>query len=1213
MAGSSPDGTPAATAELDGPSDVLVDVAGDRFVLDSASSTIEEIPASSGTAYGISMTAGDVYEIAGTGVAGDSGDSGQGHLAKLDHPGAIALDGAGDLFIADTGNDTVRVLAASSGCLLGQQVSNGDIYTVIGTPREAGYYGDGGPASAAKLDAPAGVAVDDQGDVFVADSGNDAVREVAGSSTCPSVPDIETLVGTGSAGSFTSGSLAAGSALDDPTSLAVGPDGDLYLDDQGANLVAVDALAAGRILGQSVSVGHLYAVAGDGTAGAVGNGGAAAAAELDDPGGITLDRAGDLYLTDPAEGDVRVVTASATASLFGVPTATGDIYQLASGLVDPLGLAVDVTGAVGVAEGSAEELALLGIPPSITSASSTTMQAGAAGSFQASASGEPAATFTESGALPSGISLSAGGLLSGTPALGSAGTYPITLRASNGVGAVAVQGFTLTVSPAATTLGLALAPSNPLVAQAATLTVTVSPAPNGGTTVDVSDTQGWFDCPIAAVSGITGNATCTSTELTSTVADHVSVHFAGDSQYGASSTSLAFTPAQAPTSVQLSSLPGAPTALSTTKLIATVSPIPDGGDVAFSDTAGYVSGCASVSVNTVAGTASCTTATLATPGPDTFSATYLGDASYATSAAARLAVTIGKAATTVAISTAPSPLLDDTPGAFIATSTGPDGPVDGGTVGFSDTAGNISSGSCSAQPVVPSTGRSICTLPTVAAANDTVTAAYSGDALYAPVTVNAVISPTTRATAVTVSVSTTALVVGQSSVLSASVNQQGATGTVSFSDPAGLVAGCTDVPVQVTGSATCPALAPATPGSDQVTASYSGDENDAPSSATVTLPIDTEAVLASPTSYTATAGDAFGVTLTTAGTPPVSTITLDGGALPPGASLTDHGNGTATVSGAIPTDGGGAYTAEIALDDGVLAPSVVQLTITVDEAPSFSTTSSGTCVAGAACDISVSATGFPAPSLSLSGNLPAGLSFVDQGGGSALISGTPGAGDAGSSSFAIDASNGIGQAAVLHFTLAIAPAPSSGGGSGGGGGSSGGGASSPSPAAPPASTASSANTSSSPSSGRSGAIVVSSYSVSARLSGTVDQALTCPASLGEVHDDASATGSITELGFDLSCSDGPLRASLSGSITARREVTHERVGSKLRSVTKIVWEGGFRLSEPKRHLVLTLIVSSASVNHDLVISATSSAVAVAGHATRAYRLTVRIVPQFSTS
>jgi hypothetical protein len=1233
-AGTSANGTVASAALLDDPTAVAVDAAGDRFVVETAASMIQEIPATSGTDYGIAMTAGDVYDIAGTGVSGDSGDAGPGDLAKLDRPSAVALDSAGDVFVADTGNDTVRVLAARSGCLLGQQVTGGDLYTMVGTPGHPGYYGDGGPASSAELDAPGGVALDAEGDLFIADSGNSVVREVSAAGSCPSgtAPKIATIAGTGARGALASGSPATGTELDQPGSLAVGPDGNLYLDDAGSDLVAVLALSSGHVFGQSVTGDDLYVVAGDGSRGDAGNGGPALAASLDGPSAIALDAAGDLFLSDAAENDVRAVTSASTSSLFGVPSSTGEVVQVAAGIADPLGLALDPTGAVYLASGSGNELDVLGIPPQITSAPSATMQAGVLSSVQLGASGEPTAGFSESGPLPAGVTLSSAGLLSGKPALGSAGAYAFTVRAGNGVGAVAAQNFDLTVNAAATTLGVALEPTVPQVATTATVVVTVSPTPDAGTTVAVSDTKGWFHCAAASVSTSSGQASCTSGELTSVSSDQVTVSFGGDAQYAPSATSLSFAPAQAPTTVQLGSAPGAPTALTTALLSATVSPVPDGGDVAFSDSAGYVGGCGSVPVNPSTGVATCTTGRLAAPGTDTVSAGFLGDASYSASPVAQLPLTIGRAVSSVAISTNPSPLVDDMTGSIIATVSGPQGPVDGGTVGFSDTAGNVQAGSCSSVPLTTGLGRAACALITVAATSDTVTAAYSGDILYAPVTVNASVTPTKRTAAVTLAVSSAALVVGVASVLTATVNEQGATGTVSFSDTDGLVRGCTAVALQPAGEATCTTAVPTASGSDSITAAYSGDANDSPASVTDNLGVDVAPALTSPASYTTSTGAAFQATVTTSGTPAVSSITLGGGALPPGVTLTDHGNGSATLSGSVASEAGGVYTADVDLSDGVLAAVAVPVTITVDQPPAFTTASNAGCVAAAACDIAIGVSGFPTPSLSLTGSLPTGLEFADQGGGVGLISGTPAASAVGTSSFQIDASNGIGTAAVQHFTLAVTPAVTGNGGGGGGGGggsrggsggggsagggSGGGGAAGGSPgsgAGASATAGSSANSSSASAAAGPGATLLSSYSVSAHLSGAVRLVIRCSAPASAVHEHANSSGSLTEIGFDLPCADGSLAASLAGSATAHRSAGRSTAGSTTHTSARLVWEGGFQLSVPKRHLALVFSVQSASVNRNLVVIVDGDATTVVGRRTLAYQLTVRIVPQFSAA
>ena len=102
---------------------------------------------------------GDIITVAGNGKAGYSGDGGPATDAELDSPCGVAVDAAGDLFIADVGNNVIREVVKATG----------DIITVAGNGT-AGYSGDGGPATAAELDGPVGVAVDSAGDLFIADT-----------------------------------------------------------------------------------------------------------------------------------------------------------------------------------------------------------------------------------------------------------------------------------------------------------------------------------------------------------------------------------------------------------------------------------------------------------------------------------------------------------------------------------------------------------------------------------------------------------------------------------------------------------------------------------------------------------------------------------------------------------------------------------------------------------------------------------------------------------------------------------------------------------------------------------------------------------------------------------------------------------------------------------------------------------------------------------
>ncbi len=114
-------------------------------------------------------TAGDVYTIAGNGQTRFSGDGGPAPKAQISAPADIALGGQGSLMIADTGHNRVRMVAAKTGTFYGHPMTAGDIYTIAGTGA-AGFGGDGGPATAARLNRPTGVGLDHAGNVLISDS-----------------------------------------------------------------------------------------------------------------------------------------------------------------------------------------------------------------------------------------------------------------------------------------------------------------------------------------------------------------------------------------------------------------------------------------------------------------------------------------------------------------------------------------------------------------------------------------------------------------------------------------------------------------------------------------------------------------------------------------------------------------------------------------------------------------------------------------------------------------------------------------------------------------------------------------------------------------------------------------------------------------------------------------------------------------------------------
>jgi hypothetical protein len=177
--GFSGDGGPATSAGLSLPQDVTVDRAGNLVIADTGNAAIRVVADRTGTFYGRRMTAGDIYTVAGTGGPGFSGDGGPATSATLFDPSGVAVDGSGNLVIADFLNFRVRVVAETTGTFYGVAMTAGDIYTVAGDGT-FGFSGDGGPATSTALAYPDAVAVDDTGDLVVADQSTSRIRQVTG-------------------------------------------------------------------------------------------------------------------------------------------------------------------------------------------------------------------------------------------------------------------------------------------------------------------------------------------------------------------------------------------------------------------------------------------------------------------------------------------------------------------------------------------------------------------------------------------------------------------------------------------------------------------------------------------------------------------------------------------------------------------------------------------------------------------------------------------------------------------------------------------------------------------------------------------------------------------------------------------------------------------------------------------------------------------------
>ena len=275
-AGHSGDGGQATAAELHFPRR-RGGRRGDLFIADAYNNRVREVNPATGV----------ITTVAGDGSLGCTGDGGQATAAELNNPEGIAVDDSGQLFIPDPVDNRVREV----------NLATGIITTVAGDGGE-GYGGDGGPATAAELDFPDAVAVDASGQLFIADSSNQCVREVNLFS------GVITTVATG---------------LGYPSSVAVDNSGDVFIADTGNNCVREVNLASGLIA----------TIAGNGAAGFSGDGGPATAAEMQMPYGVAASSGGRVH-RDLYNNRIRELTpVGVPLSVTPAPlTAAADTYSV---------------------------------------------------------------------------------------------------------------------------------------------------------------------------------------------------------------------------------------------------------------------------------------------------------------------------------------------------------------------------------------------------------------------------------------------------------------------------------------------------------------------------------------------------------------------------------------------------------------------------------------------------------------------------------------------------------------------------------------------------------------------------------------------------------------------------------------------------------------------------------------------------------------------
>ena len=289
--GYSGDGGPAAEAQLNWPTGLTVDDRGNLYIVDCSNNRVRKVSPD-----------GIITTVAGDGTWGYGGDDGPATQAQLglDYPFGLAVDSAGNLYIADLGNQRIR------------KVDPAGIITTVAGNGTRGYSGDGGPAVEARLFDPYDIATDREGNLYIADNWNCRIRKVDRSGV------ITTVAGDGIKGNSGDGGPAVQARFSYPVGVSVDENGNIYILDQDfACIRKVD------------TSGIITTIAGNGTSGYSGDGGPAAKAQLKWPSGIAVDPAGAVYIADSSNYRIRRV---AQQVVFPRAMAVGDVLFSEDGL-----------------------------------------------------------------------------------------------------------------------------------------------------------------------------------------------------------------------------------------------------------------------------------------------------------------------------------------------------------------------------------------------------------------------------------------------------------------------------------------------------------------------------------------------------------------------------------------------------------------------------------------------------------------------------------------------------------------------------------------------------------------------------------------------------------------------------------------------------------------------------------------------------------------
>jgi sugar lactone lactonase YvrE len=982
------DGRIATNSGIFLPFGIAVDAAGDLFIADSSNNRIRRVDASTNV----------ISTVAGTGVLGATGDGGLAINATLSNPTSIALDGAGNLYLADSGNNLIRRIDAFTGI----------ITTYAGTPGQHGYTGDNGLATSATFNTPNGISFDENGNLYIADTGNHAIRKISPAGM------ITTVAGTGAAGFSGDGAAAINAHLNSPWSVTPVTTSNgvaFYIADQSNNRIRyVDP------------TGSISTIAGTGTQGFTGDGGAATNAQLNVPAGVLVDVAGNIYVADSGNNRVRRINPSTgvitTIAGNSSESISGDGGPAdAAGLYGPYSFALDTKGNLYIAdvfhnrirEVSANDATLHfptirvgrvsapqtqtlendgNAPLNLSSLAAVTNSQVDAGTTTCSTT-SPVAPLAQCVIGANFAPTTIGPLI--------VGTINANSDAGNSPGVLTLTGQVLNVDPSTTVLTSNANPS--IVGNAVIFSVTVT---SSGATP--TGTVNLLDGASLIATGTLQSGGVVSFTLSNLAqgSHNITASYLGDSSNSSSVSQVLVQVVKyqlAPTSMSIStSASPSPAGVSITLSASIATVTANSGNGAIGGTVAFKSGANTLGVaniNTITATANSATASMSVSnlpvGTQSIVGVYSGNSSYAGSTSAPITQVIQLATSHVVLASNASPSIADTPVTLTATLNS-SGTLPTGTVAFSDNgpSGNVSLGSATIN------AQGVATLNAPAhfwlVGTHQITAVYAGDASNSgsnstPFTETIVLANST--TSVTTSLSPAGL--GATVTFTAAVNSNGGApaGTVQFFDgssPLGLGT--------LTASGSSAAVATLTTtalnvGTHNITAVYNGDSFTSGSTSSIvpeTIQQTTDAISLHASAGTVVLGAplTFSANVTGTGSTPTGTVTLMDGSTAV-ASQTVPANGLVLFANPTLAIGAHTLTASYSGDVNHVLTSSTAVQVTVQQATTTSVVaSSASLVAGK--PITITATVLGVSSLPLTGS----VNFVDGNNLLATVALTPG-------------------------------------------------------------------------------------------------------------------------------------------------------------------------------------------------------------------------------